>query len=97
MEKFIHRPSIDMFAGIIVHKDTKINYSNENVKQTIENLKYNSSIKIKGENYKSEYITEIDLEDGDVLIFEDEGRGYIKPVENFCTIDEAIEELKNIK
>jgi len=97
MEKFIYKPSIDMYAGITVTKDTKLEYCNENVKQTIENLKYKSTTKIKGNNYKSKYITEINLNEGDILIFEDEGRGYIKPVDNFCTIEEAIKDLENIK
>lgn len=97
MEKFIYKPSIDMFAGITVTKDTKLEYSNEHVEQTIENLIFHSITKIKGENYTSEYNTTIVLEEGDILIFEDEGRGYIKPVENFCTIEEAIKDLENIK
>ena len=37
------------------------------------------------------------VKEGDVLIFEDEGRGYIKPVEDFVTIDEAIADLSNIR
>ena len=37
------------------------------------------------------------LEEGDVLIFEEEDRGYIKPVEHFVTIAEAIDDLTNIK
>jgi hypothetical protein len=32
-----------------------------------------------------------------VLVFEEEGRGYIKPVEDFVTVAEAIEELGYIK
>ena len=41
----------------------------------------------------SEDGTTITLEEGDVLVFEEEGRGYIKPVEEFVTIGEAIEDL----
>ena len=37
------------------------------------------------------------LKEGDILVFEEEGRGYIKPVEEFVTIAEAIEDLTNIK
>ena len=40
MQKFIRKPSIDMYAGIKVTKDTKLDYENENVKQTLENLIY---------------------------------------------------------
>jgi hypothetical protein len=31
------------------------------------------------------------------MIFEEDGRGYIKPVEEFVTVKEAIEELEHIK
>ena len=31
------------------------------------------------------------------FIFEEEGRGYIKPVEQFVTVEEAIKELECIK
>lgn len=97
MEKFINKPSIDMYPGIRVNKDTKLEFKNDNVEQTIENLKYKSITTIKGENFISKYHTEINLNDGDILIYEDEGRGYIKPVEDFMTVEEAIEELKNIR
>ena len=97
MEKFINKPSIDMMPGIRVDKTTEFEYENDNVKQELKDLKFKSITTIKGENFKSEYHTEIDLQEGDILIFEDEGRGYIKPVESFVSVDEAIKELENIK
>lgn len=97
MERFIRKPSIDMLAGIRVTKDTVLNYENENVKQSLENLVFSSVTTVKGENYTSIYNTTINLKEGDILIFEEEGRGYIKPVEEFVTVKEAIEELECIK
>jgi hypothetical protein len=97
MEKFIIKPSIDMYCGIKVTKDTKLEYKNENVDQTLENLVFKSITKVKGEGYESEYNTTIHLNEGDILIFEEEGRGYIKPVEQFVTVSDAIEELDCIK
>lgn len=97
MQVFIRKPSIDMLCGIRVTKDTNLEYKNENVKQTIKDLALHSVTKIEGEGYKSTYETEIQLNEGDVLIFEEEGRGYIKPVEDFVTVAEAIEELTDIK
>ena len=96
-QRFIRKPSIDMLAGIKVTKDTKISYKNENVEQTIQDLVLRSVTTIKGDKYESVYYTTIELSEGDILIFEDEGRGYIKPVEEFVTVTEAIEELSNIK
>lgn len=97
MQKFISRPSIDMLAGIRVDKDTTLEFKNDNVEQTLKDLVFKSKTLVVAEDYTSEYNTTINLKEGDVLIFEEEGRGYIKPVENFVTVDEAIEELKCIK
>lgn len=92
--KLIRQPSIDMVAGIIVTKDTDLSYENEGVKQSIKDLVLRSKMTIKGESYKSTYNTTIYLNEGDVLVFEEGSRGYIKPVERFVTVEEAIEELK---
>lgn len=97
MQKFMRKPDIDMYAGIKVSKDTTLEYKNDNVEQTLENLVFRSVTKVSGENYESVYDTTIYLNEGDVLIFEEEGRGYIKPVEDFMTVAEAIEELQCIK
>ena len=97
MQKFIRKPSIDMYAGIKVTKDTKLDYENENVKQKLEDLVFHSVTVVNGENYESVYDTTIQLKEGDVLIFEEEGRGYIMPVESFVTVAEAVEELNCIK
>ena len=97
MQKFIYKPSIDMYGGIKVDKDTVLEYKNENVEQTLKDLVFDSKTLVKGDNYTSEYHTVINLNEGDILIFEEEGRGYIKPVDSFVTVKEAIEELENIK
>lgn len=97
MQKFIRKPDIDMYAGIKVTKDTKLEYKKDNVEQKVENLVFHTKTKVSGEGYESIYDTTIYLKEGDVLIFEEEGRGYIKPVEEFVTVTEAIEELKCIE
>lgn len=96
MQKFIRRPSIDMYAGIKVDKDTVLEYKNENVEQTIKDLVFHSITKVKGDGYESTYDTTIQLNEGDVLLLEEEGRGYIKPVDSFVTVAEAVEELNCI-
>ena len=96
MQRFIRKPSIDMYAGIRVTKETELNYKNENVEQTLKDLVFHSITKVNGDNFESVYDTTIQLSEGDILIFEEEGRGYIKPVEEFVTVKEAIEELNCI-
>lgn len=94
---FIRKPSIDLYPGVRVDKDTVLEYKNDRVNQKLEKLVFRSETKVEGEGFKSTYTTFINLKEGDVLVFEDGGRGYIKPVEDFVTIEEAIEELTNIK
>lgn len=95
-QRFIKKPSIDMYAGIRVARDTTFEYKNENVEQTLKDLVFHSVTKVKGDGFESTYDTTIHLSEGDILVFEEEGRGYIKPVEDFVTVGEAIEELTNI-
>lgn len=97
MQIFIRKPSIDLYQGISVSKDTVLEYKSENVEQTLKDLVLHSVTKVKGENFESIYDTTIQLQEGDVLVFEAEGRGYIKPVEDFVTIAEAIDDLTCIK
>ena len=97
MEVFIRKPSVDLYPGVRVAKDTVLDYKNENVEQHLSGLVFRSKTKVTGEGYESVYDTTIHLKEGDVLIFEEEGRGYIKPVDSFVTIQEAIEDYENIK
>lgn len=97
MQLFIRKPSIDLYPGIRVDKDSVLEYKNENVVQRLENLVFHSVTKVKGDCFESVYDTTIQLQEGDILVFEEEGRGYIKPVEPFVTIAEAIEDFENIK
>lgn len=86
-----------MIAGIKVTKDTELTFENENVKQDLKDLVLHTVMTIKGDGFESTQNTKIFLQDGDVLLFEDNDRGYIKPVDSFVTVAEAIEELDCIK
>ena len=97
MQNFIRRPSIDLMPGIRVTAETELDFKNERVEQILRNLVLHTVSHIEGEGYKSTNDTTIYLSDGDVLIFEEEGRGYIKPVDGFVMIEEAIEDQTNIK
>lgn len=97
MDKYIRKPSIDMLVGIKVTKDTVLEFKNEKVDQTVKDLVFHSITHVKGDGFNSTYDTTIYLNEGDVLVFEEEGRGYIKPIEEFVTVKEAIEELKCIE
>lgn len=97
MQVFVRKPSVELFPGIRVDKDTKLEYKNDHVAQKLENLVFRSVTKVKGDGFESVYDTTIHLKEGDILIYEEEGRGYIKPVEPFVSISAAIRDLTNIK
>lgn len=97
MQIFIKKPACDLYPGIVVDKDTELEYKNENVEQTVKDLVLHSVTRVAGEGYVSVYDTTIQLKEGDVLVFEEAGRGYVKPVEDFVTIEAAIEDLNNMK
>lgn len=86
-----------MLPGIKVTKDTELTFENDNVKQELKDLVLHTEMTITGEGYESKQDTKIFLKEGDVLLFESESRGYIKPVEPFMTVPEVIEELECIK
>lgn len=91
------KPSIDLYPGVIVAKDTVLDYKTESVTQTLKDLVFHSVANIKGEGFESVQITTIHLNEGDILLFMGEERGYIKPIYDFLTIEGAIRELENIK
>lgn len=94
--KFIRKPSIDLYPGIRVDKNTDMEYNGENVRQSVKDLTMHTVTTIMGEGFKSVLDSTVQLRDGDILIF-DEERGYIKPVEPFVTVEEAIADLEVIK
>lgn len=97
MQIFVRKPCVDLYPGVRITKDTALEFKNDNVVQTVKDLVFHSVTRVKGEGFESTYDTTIQLSEGDVLIFEEEGRGYIKPVEGFVTISEAADDLLNIK
>lgn len=97
MQVFIQKPSVDLYPGMKVDRDSAFEYTTDNVDQELKDLVFRSKTKVKGNGFESVYDTTIYLKEGDVLVFEEEGRGYIKPVEEFVTVAEAIDELSCIK
>lgn len=96
MRKFIYRPDITFFEGIMVDKNTKLQHETEDIKQTIENLVLKTNKKEKTDKYESVFDLTINLNEGEILLFEEE-RGYFLPSLPMSTVKDAIEELETIK
>lgn len=91
MNYYVMRPDLTPYEGIKVNKNTKIEYENERVKQSISNLKLHSEYVITTEKYTSTNILDVVLEDGEILLFENENRGYFLPRDvSICKIQDAI-------
>lgn len=94
--KLIRQPDISMVAGIKVTKDTDIVFKNESgtVKQSIKDLIYHSTTVIKQDNIEAKSEITVALNEGDIVVYDGEERGYIVPAQRFMTVDEAIKELE---
>ena len=87
---YVPIPQPEVYYGIKVDKKTKLEFENNFVKQREQN--------IEKETYKTHVNTELYLTEGDLLLLEEDSRGYFKPSEvKFGSIDEAIKEMRFIK
>lgn len=95
---YVQIPEPNVFYGIKVSKDTKQEFKNEFVSQKLENLILHTEYEIKNDNFKSIVKNELYLKEGDLLLLEEDNRGFFMPREvKFGSIDEAIKEMNFIK
>lgn len=92
--KLIRQPDISMVAGLKVTKDTVLEHKTDNVEQKLENLEFVSVSTNSGDNYKVKQEVRVHLNEGDIVIFESEERGYVVPLNKYMTVKEAIKELE---
>lgn len=95
--RFIKKPNLAMYPGIVVDKTTVLEFSTDKVTQKLENLVFHSVTRVQGEGYEGSYDTTIVLKEGDILIYNGEEEGYVKPVESFVRIGNAIQEMTYIQ
>lgn len=94
MEKFVLKPVIDVYPGMTVRKDTVLEYAGQNIIQKLENLELNTVMQVQGQGYDATYEITVHLQEGDVLIFQDEKQGWIKPTVEMVSPAEAAEDLR---
>ena len=97
MQNFTRKPALDLYPGIRVARDTTLEFQNDHIRQELKGLVFRSVTTVKGDGYESTYDITIYLNEGDILIFDGEGRGYIKPVEQMVTIAEAMQDYADIR
>ena len=98
-ELFVEQPVLDLLEGIRVNAGTELSYKNEKVEQVLKNLVLESIIDDAGSNgtntYKSKSYLSINLNEGDILLF-DEKRGYYMPSYPISSIDDAISDIASL-
>lgn len=96
MRKFILKPDITLYSGVQVNKDTVLEYSNENVVQKLENLVLEMTTYTKENNYEARTNLVIHLNEGDILLF-DEEVGYQVPRVPMTTLKDALTDIDAIQ
>lgn len=96
MRKFIFKPDITLYSGVLVTKDTKLEYKNENVDQKLEDLKLTMTTYTKENNYEVTSNLVFHLNDGDILLY-DEEVGYQVPRVPMSTIEDAVSDIEVLK
>lgn len=99
MKNFIKCPDVTIYRGIIVDKESTLKYEREDGKltQELKDLEFVQHELRTVENVDYDIKTTIHLKEGMNVLFEDENRGYVVPVERYVTIGEALEDLECIK
>ena len=97
---FVEQPCIDLKVGIKVKKETELTYKNDKVEQELKDLTLETTVEEEGSNginsYSSKSYIKIDLNEGDILLF-DENRGYYMPTFPVETIDDAISDIESLR
>lgn len=98
-ELFVEQPVLDLKEGIKVSADTELLYKNDKVEQVLKDLVLETILDDTGSNgintYKSKSYLSINLNPGDILLF-DEQRGYYMPTYPVVSIDDAISDMNSL-
>ena len=98
-ELFVEQPVLDLKEGIRVSGETELYYKNENVEQVLKELVLETVLEDAGSNgvntYKSKSYVSINLNPGDILLF-NEQRGYYMPPYPVTSIDDAISDINSL-
>lgn len=98
-ELFVEQPVLDLKEGIRVTAETELSYKNEKVEQVLKDLVLETILDDAGTNgintYKSKSYLSINLNPGDILLF-NEQRGYYMPPYPVASIDDAISDISSL-
>lgn len=99
-EYFVEQPNIDLKVGVRATKDTVFVYNNSKVEQSLKDLVLETILTDEGTNginiYKTKSYIQINLNEGDILLF-DEERGYYMSPYPMASIEDAINDVESLR
>ena len=99
-ELFVEQPVLDLKEGIKVTEETELLYKTDKVEQVLKDLVLETILDDSGSNgintYKSKSYLSINLNPGDILLF-DENRGYYMASYPVVSIDDAISDINSLR
>lgn len=96
MNKFIFKPDITLYSGVQVNKDTTLEYKNDNVVQSLKDLTLEMTTYAKENNYEARSNLVFHLNEGDILLF-DEEVGYQVPRVPMSTLKDALTDIEALQ
>lgn len=96
MRKFIFKPDITLYSGVQVNKDTTLEYKNDNVVQSLKDLTLEMTTYAKENNYEARSNLVFHLNEGDILLF-DEEVGYQVPRVPMSTLKDALTDIEALQ
>lgn len=96
MNYYVLRPDLTPYEGQKVDKTSHFEFKGEDVEQKLKNLKLTTIKKSKGDRWETESKMVLNLNEGDILLFENENRGWFLPAEPIGTIETAIKDLSGL-
>ena len=90
MKYYVEKPDLRPYEGKRVDEKTHFTFKNDKVDQKLENFKFVSIYTTKTPKFTTTTKIEINLDKGDVLLFESENRGWFLPSDTT-----PVEEIKD--
>ena len=96
MNFYVLKPDIKPYKAMKVDKDTEFTFENEKVSQELKDLELKTFRLVNEERYSTKIESTIHLNEGDVILLDEENIGWFLPGEPVETIEDAIRDYKII-
>lgn len=96
MNFYVLKQDIKPYRAMKVDKNTEFTFENEKVNQELNNLELKTFRQVNEEKYSTKIESTIHLNEGDVILLDEENIGWFLPGEPVETIEDAIRDYNVI-